>query len=120
ERTRQRSPRACCTPFLERDPASEACDSSRDDARCQSELWAGQAVDRRDAARVERVEDLEVQLEESALTEPESLRRLDRDYLHGRRRVFAVLAHPQRHRALPQHGRSRRELLRPLLPLARL
>src|SRR5262249_39270029 len=104
--------------FLERYEATEPCDARRDDAGRQTELRTGQPVDRSDAARVQRVEHLNVQLDVLALTDPEALGRLDRDDLHGRRGVFAVLSHPQRDRSLSQNCRGRRELLRPLLAVA--
>src|SRR5262249_10322529 len=87
------------------DCSAEARHSSRHDARRETELGTGQAVDGRDAARVQRVEHLEIQLDVLALADPEPLGRLDRDDLHRRRRVLAVLSHPQRDRSLPQHGR---------------
>src|SRR5262249_47062292 len=106
--------------FLERYRTAEARHSGRYDARRETELRAGQAVDRRDAARVQRIEHLEIQLDVLALTDPEPLGRLDRNDLDRGRGVGAVLSHPQRDGPLSQNARGRGELLRPLLAVARL
>src|SRR6516162_11696020 len=100
---------------LEAEPASQPRDSRRYDARRQTKLRTGQTVDRRDPARVEGVEHLEIQVEVPALAEREPFGRLDGDNLDRRCRVLPVLTHPQRDRTLPQHGSRRGELLRALL-----
>src|SRR5262245_10983534 len=106
--------------YLERIAQSKPRHARRRDSGHLSELCAGQVVYRRDAAAVQRVEQLERRFHLVVAGDHERLCRSDCKNLNSWRVVFAKRAHPQRDRALSKNRRCGRERLRALSGRARL